>query len=194
MVSTTLAAWPAVSYEQWPDTCNTLHAHTQVLGKLAAELAPPEPELQHTALRLTARGWETAALPAPDGSGYQGAANWKRAQDGGQTGYCAGGVETAISWANLGSVSGDAGPAEVQSLSQDSNFKNITQDVKPQDIPNLPAGCVVVMWDNSGHIHSFISDGNGQESSDWAGQISNSDPVYPLVAKGQAQYQVFVPV
>jgi hypothetical protein len=40
-----------------------------VLGKLAAELAPPEPQLQHAALRLTARGWETAPLPAPDGSG-----------------------------------------------------------------------------------------------------------------------------
>ena len=44
-------------------------AHTQVLGKLAVVLAPPEPQLQHTALRLTARGWETLPLPAPDGSG-----------------------------------------------------------------------------------------------------------------------------
>ena len=61
--------WPAVSYEQWRETCDTLHAHTQVLGKLAARLAPPEPQLQHAALRLTARGWETAPLPAPDGSG-----------------------------------------------------------------------------------------------------------------------------
>lgn len=32
-------------------------------------LAPPEPELQHAALQLTARGWETRPLPAPDGSG-----------------------------------------------------------------------------------------------------------------------------
>jgi hypothetical protein len=61
--------WPATSYEQWHATCDTLHAHTQVLGKLAAGLAPPEPQLQHAALRLTARGWETAPLPAPDGSG-----------------------------------------------------------------------------------------------------------------------------
>ena len=61
--------WPAISYEQWQPTCDTLHAHTQVLGKLAARLAPPEPQLQHAALRLTARGWETAPLPAPDGSG-----------------------------------------------------------------------------------------------------------------------------
>lgn len=61
--------WPSVSYTDWQETCDTLHAHTQVLGKLAAELAPPEPQLQHAALRLTARGWETGPLPAPDGSG-----------------------------------------------------------------------------------------------------------------------------
>ncbi len=61
--------WPSASYRDWSETCDTLHAHTQVLGKLAATLAPPEPQLQHAALRLTARGWETAPLPAPDGSG-----------------------------------------------------------------------------------------------------------------------------
>lgn len=63
------SSWPPASYEDWSETCDTLHAHTQVLGKLAVELAPPEPQLQHGALRLTARGWETALLPAPDGSG-----------------------------------------------------------------------------------------------------------------------------
>src|SRR5262249_17956365 len=61
--------WPPVDYGTWAATCDTLHAHTQVLGKLAATLAPPEPQLQHAALRLTARGWETLPLPAPDGSG-----------------------------------------------------------------------------------------------------------------------------
>src|SRR3954468_2910232 len=66
----TSSGWPALpSYEQWRATCDTLHAHTQVLGKLAATLGPPEPQLQHAALRLTARGWETPPLPAPDGSG-----------------------------------------------------------------------------------------------------------------------------
>lgn len=61
--------WPPLEYEAWSETCDTLHAHTQVLGKLAVALAPPEPELQHAALRLSARGWETLPLPAPDGSG-----------------------------------------------------------------------------------------------------------------------------
>ena len=61
--------WPSVNYSEWTATCDTLHAHTQVLGKLAATLAPPEPELQHAALRLSARGWETLPLAAPDDSG-----------------------------------------------------------------------------------------------------------------------------
>jgi hypothetical protein len=61
--------WPAISYDRWAATCDTLHAHTQLLGKLAVELAPPEPELLHAALRLTARGLETGTLRAPDGSG-----------------------------------------------------------------------------------------------------------------------------
>ena len=63
------SAWPALSYDRWRATCDTLYAHTQVLGKLAVKLAPPEPQLQHAALRLKARGWETSPLPAPDGSG-----------------------------------------------------------------------------------------------------------------------------
>jgi hypothetical protein len=63
------AGWPRLAYSSWSATCDTLHAHTQVLGKLAVQLAPPEPQLQHAALRLSARGWETHALPAPDGSG-----------------------------------------------------------------------------------------------------------------------------
>jgi hypothetical protein len=63
------AVLPSLPYSHWSATCDTLHAHTQVLGKLAVSLAPPEPQLQHAALRLTARGWETLALPAPDGSG-----------------------------------------------------------------------------------------------------------------------------
>src|SRR5471030_689202 len=64
------SGWPALpAYDRWSATCDTLHAHTQVLGKLAVAIAPPEPQLQHAALRLTARGWETLPLPAPDGSG-----------------------------------------------------------------------------------------------------------------------------
>jgi hypothetical protein len=64
------SAWPVLpSYQEWSATCDTLHAHTQLLGKLAVAMAPPEPQLQHAALRLTARGWETLPLPLPDHSG-----------------------------------------------------------------------------------------------------------------------------
>jgi Family of unknown function (DUF5996) len=69
MTQSAASGWPALSYEAWAETCDTLHAHTQILGKLAVGLAPPEPQLQHAALRLTPRGWETRVLPAPDGSG-----------------------------------------------------------------------------------------------------------------------------
>jgi hypothetical protein len=63
------SGWQVLSYDRWSKTCDTLHAHTQVLGKLAVALAPAEPELEHAALRLTARGWETLALPTPDHAG-----------------------------------------------------------------------------------------------------------------------------
>lgn len=63
------ATWPAVNYTEWSATCDTLHAYTQILGKLAIKLAPPEPQLQHGALRLTARGWETLPLRALGGAG-----------------------------------------------------------------------------------------------------------------------------
>jgi hypothetical protein len=61
--------WPSLIYDDWAACCDTLHALTQLLGKLAVALAAPEPQLQHAALRLTARGWETLPLPCPDGSG-----------------------------------------------------------------------------------------------------------------------------
>jgi hypothetical protein len=63
------SVWARLPYEEWSATCDTLHAHAQVLGKLAVVLAAPEPQLQHAALRVTARGWETLPLRAPDGSG-----------------------------------------------------------------------------------------------------------------------------
>ena len=63
------SGWHPHRYETWHASCDTLHAHTQVIGKLSAALARPEPKLLHAALRLSARGWETLPLAAPDGSG-----------------------------------------------------------------------------------------------------------------------------
>lgn len=67
--------WPHLgSYASWRETCDTLHGHTQVLGKLAIALAPPEPQFQHAALAFGTRGWQTRPMPAPDGSGAIGVA------------------------------------------------------------------------------------------------------------------------
>jgi hypothetical protein len=63
------SGWPRLPYEEWSATLDTIHGHSQVLGKLAVVLAPQEPQFQSSALRLTARGWETPLLPAPDDSG-----------------------------------------------------------------------------------------------------------------------------
>ena len=63
------AQWPAASYAAWSETCDTLHAHMQVVGKIAAVLAPAEPELQHAALQLTAGGLEARLLPTRNDSG-----------------------------------------------------------------------------------------------------------------------------
>jgi uncharacterized protein DUF5996 len=60
--------WHPLPYEAWRASRDTLHGHTQVLGKVAVALAPPEPQLQHGALLLTARGWETLPLPTMDGT------------------------------------------------------------------------------------------------------------------------------
>jgi hypothetical protein len=69
MNNETARIWPGVDYQDWTETCDTLHAHSQVLGKLAAALAAPEPQLQHAALRLTVRGLETLPLPVGEHSG-----------------------------------------------------------------------------------------------------------------------------
>ena len=70
LIVTPTDGWPALSYAPWSATCDTVHAHTRVLGKLAVELAPPEPQLQHTALRLSARGvGDASRCRPPDGSG-----------------------------------------------------------------------------------------------------------------------------
>ncbi len=114
--------WPTLPpFASWQETCDTLHGHTQTLGKLAVALAPPEPQLQHAALRLTARGWETTPLPAPDGSGVFVAALDLRAHeaviehsDGGErrVGLTHDRSVGEVTRAVLGAVADLAGPVE----------------------------------------------------------------------------------
>ena len=121
-------SWPALAYDDWRATCDTLHAHTQVLGKLCVALAPPEPQLQHAALRLTARGWETPVLPAPDGSGAFVAALDLRAHEAvaehsdGRSARIPLGPDRAVGEVTrelLGAVRGMAGPFEIATNPQE---------------------------------------------------------------------------
>jgi Family of unknown function (DUF5996) len=116
------------AYEEWSATCDTLHAHTQTLGKLAVALAPPEPQLQHAALRLTARGWETPPLPAPDGSGALVVALDLRAHEA-LAEHSAGGVRRvaladgrsvgAVTRELLDAIGGLAGPVRINPTPQE---------------------------------------------------------------------------
>src|SRR4051794_20752701 len=122
----------ALAYADWKATCDTLHAHTQVLGKLAVALAPPEPQLQHTALRLTARGWETLPLPAPDGSGavvvaldlrtYEAVVEHSDGRDQ-QNALTPDRAVGEVTREVLAAVRGLAGPVEINPTPQETSWK-----------------------------------------------------------------------
>src|SRR2546423_9271881 len=57
--------WPALPYDDWRDTRDTLHMYTQVVGKIRLALSPFEPEWANVPLYVTARGLSTS--PVPDG-------------------------------------------------------------------------------------------------------------------------------
>lgn len=58
-----MAEWPALPYGEWKDTYATLHMWTQVVGKVALALAPPENHSWASAMQVTARGLTTRTLP-----------------------------------------------------------------------------------------------------------------------------------
>src|SRR5258705_1470730 len=60
---TTVTAWPALQYEEWRETRNTLHMYTQVIGKLRLALCPFEPQWAHVPLYVTTRGLTTSPMP-----------------------------------------------------------------------------------------------------------------------------------
>ncbi len=57
--------WPALPYDDWRDTRDTLHMYTQVVGKIRLALSPFEPQWANVPLYVTARGLTTS--PVPDG-------------------------------------------------------------------------------------------------------------------------------
>jgi hypothetical protein len=60
-------SWPALPFEAWRDTRETLHLWTQIVGKVRMELSPPVNHWWHVALYVTPRGLTTSPIP------YQGA-------------------------------------------------------------------------------------------------------------------------
>lgn len=56
-------AWTALPYEDWRDTCDTLHLWMQIVGKVKLALSPFQNEYWHVAFHLTARGITTGVIP-----------------------------------------------------------------------------------------------------------------------------------
>jgi hypothetical protein len=55
--------WPALPYEAWRETRDTLHMYTQIAGKLRLALSPFEPQWANVPLYVTARGLTTSPVP-----------------------------------------------------------------------------------------------------------------------------------
>ena len=58
-----MQTWPELAYDQWKDTCNTLHLWTQVVDKVKLELCPFLNQWWEIAFFLTARGMSTGNIP-----------------------------------------------------------------------------------------------------------------------------------
>jgi len=58
----TSTLWPALPYEEWKDTYDTLHMWTQVVGKIALASTPPLNHSWAIALSVTPRGLSTRRL------------------------------------------------------------------------------------------------------------------------------------
>jgi hypothetical protein len=63
---TRIEAWPALPYEAWEPTKQTLHRYTQIVGKIRMALVPFRNHWWHVTLRLTTRGLTTGPMPAGD--------------------------------------------------------------------------------------------------------------------------------
>ena len=57
------AAWPALPFDAWSDTCATLHLWTQIIGKIRLAHAPMINHWWQVPLYVTARGLTTSLMP-----------------------------------------------------------------------------------------------------------------------------------
>jgi hypothetical protein len=61
-----MPAWPELPFENWKDTCATLHMWTQIVGKVRLRLAPWTNHSWHVVLYVTSRGLTTSPIPYRD--------------------------------------------------------------------------------------------------------------------------------
>jgi hypothetical protein len=57
------AAWPRLAYDEWADSCATMHLWTQIVGKIRMAQMPAMNHWWHVPLYLTARGLTTSPMP-----------------------------------------------------------------------------------------------------------------------------------
>jgi hypothetical protein len=55
--------WPSLPYEEWKETCATLHMWTQIVGKIRLVQTPWLNHSWHIALYVTSRGLTTSPIP-----------------------------------------------------------------------------------------------------------------------------------
>jgi hypothetical protein len=66
MTSPATTAWPALPYEEWEPTKQTLHRYAQMVGKLRMSLVPFRNHWWHVTLYVSAHGLTTGPMPAGD--------------------------------------------------------------------------------------------------------------------------------
>jgi hypothetical protein len=62
-----LGEWPALDWEQWKDTADTLHMYTQIVGKTRLALTPLQNHWWNVPLYLSARGLTTSPMAVDRG-------------------------------------------------------------------------------------------------------------------------------
>jgi len=61
--SADIAQWPALPWNEWADTADTLHMWTQIVGKTRLALTPLQNHWWNVPLYITAHGLGTSAMP-----------------------------------------------------------------------------------------------------------------------------------
>jgi len=60
--ATANSVWPALPFEEWVDTCQTLHLWTQIVGKIRLASTPWQNHSWHVPLYVTPRGLSTSTM------------------------------------------------------------------------------------------------------------------------------------